>query len=287
MEKKYISSGVVPITGLITTIFFGIISAVVFSLIYIVINKVIPNIWFAAITAGFFGFAIGSSINYGLKFGKIRNMKVALSIAVFSGLFAIYTQWVIFDVLILSEKGFTFNLDAQDIKILLQDFIFIFSHPNILVEDIKFFNEFGTFSIESSDTVSGILLWLIWFAEVLIIVISTIFIVKKGVVSESFSEVNNTWMNKRNESIIIPFVDDKDKLIREFNNNNFEALNQRISEYDSDRFAEVVVYESPKDTLRFVTINNVMIIKNKANKDKVVRNAVIEKYPIIKTVFEI
>ena len=61
MEKKYISSGVVPITGLIATIIFDIISVVAFSLIYIVINKIIPNIWFAAITAGLFGFGYGNS----------------------------------------------------------------------------------------------------------------------------------------------------------------------------------------------------------------------------------
>lgn len=287
MEKKYSLSGVAPITGVIVSFFYGIISAVFFSLIYIVINKVIPNIWFAAISAGLFGFAIGSSINIGLKFGKIRNMKVALIIAAFSGLMAVYTQWVIFDVLILSEKGFTFNLDSQDIKFLLQDFIFVFSHPNILVEDIKIFNEIGTFSIEKSDTVSGILLWFVWIGEVLIILVPTIFIVKNGVVSEPFSEVSNSWMNKRNESIIIPFVDDKDKLIKAFNNNNFEALNQRVSEYENDRFAEVVVYESPKDPQRFITINNVMITKNKKKKDKVVKTPIIEKYPILKTVFVI
>lgn len=285
--KKYKPSGKASVVGILTALFLGIVGAIFTSLLYIVINKIIPNIWFAAITAGFFGFLVGSAVNFGIKLGKIRNMKIALLLAVFSGLFAIYMQWVIFDVLILSEKGFTFNLNSEDIEILFKDFILVFTHPNILINDIIVLNQYGTFSIESGNPISGILLWAVWFGEFLVIIIPAIFIVKNGVVSEPFSEVEDKWMEKRNDSIVISYVPDKDKLIREFDSNNFEVLNRRISKYDSETYAEVIVYELPKESLQYITINNIVITKNKSKKEKVTKIPVIKKYPILKTTFQI
>ena len=263
MGEKYIASGVASPSGVLKTVLFGILASFILPVVYIVLVRLIPNIWFNAICALMFGMFLAYFIDLGIKIGKIRNFKIAIGIAVFCGLLAFYNQWVLFDVLSYSANGFTFKLTGEDIKILIGDFFYIFSHPGVLFEEIQYLNEIGTFRIESSSTVSGFLLWIIWFGELLVILLSVVLTVGNGQVVTPFSEQNDAWMTRRKFIHRINYVEDKDTFLTALDRKEYDLLKHNEEIVDAQNFAEVVVFESQGDPAKYVNLINVI---NKVDK---------------------
>jgi len=263
MGEKYIASGVASPSGVLKTVLFGILASFILPVVYIVLVRLIPNIWFNAICALMFGMFLAYFIDLGIKIGKIRNFKIAIGIAVFCGLLAFYNQWVLFDVLSYSANGFTFKLTGEDIKILIGDFFYLFSHPGVLFEEIQYLNEIGTFRIESSSTVSGFLLWIIWFGELLVILLSVVLTVGNGQVVTPFSEQNDAWMTRRKFIHRINYVEDKDTFLTALDRKEYDLLKHNEEIVDAQNFAEVVVFESQGDPAKYVNLINVI---NKVDK---------------------
>ncbi|WP_316802008.1 hypothetical protein [Pedobacter nototheniae] len=280
MAQTYSPSGVASASGVLKTALFGILASLILPAVYIIVNRLIPNIWFAAISAIMLGIGLGFFIDLGIKIGKIRSIKAAVSIAVFCGLLAFYFQWVLFDELMYSEKGFTFNLSADDLKILAKDVFHLFIHPNILFKEIAGLNEVGTFRIEGSSNLSGLMLWIIWFGEFVIILTSILIAVINGQVAKPFSELNDDWMKLRKPFVIIPYVGNKSEFISELEKRNFDVLKQSPAELDSNSFAEVIISESPGDPLKFVTVLNTSTVKERWGKEKVKKENVVKQFPI-------
>lgn len=267
MGEKYIASGVASPSGVLKTVLFGILASFILPLVYIVLVRLIPNIWFNAICALMFGMFLAYFIDLGIKIGKIRNFKIAIGIAIFCGLLAFYNQWVLFDVLAYSAKGFTFKLTGADINILLSDFFYLWSHPGVLFKEILYLNEVGTFRIESSSTVSGFLLWIIWFGELLVILLSVVLTVGNGQVVTPFSEQNDAWMTRRKFIHRINYVEDKDTFLTALDRKEYDLLKHNPEIVDAQNFAEVVVFESPGDPSKYVNVINV--INNVDKKGKI------------------
>lgn len=287
MTKKYIPSGAISVGGVLKTILFGTLAALILPIVYVVINKLIPNIWFAGITAILLGLTLGYFVDLGIKFGKIRNIKVASAIAIFCALLAFYVQWVFFDEMMYSPKGFTFNLGFDEIKVLADNMLYLFLHPVYLFNEIVKLNAVGTFRIDNSENISGVLLWIIWLAELLIIVLSVLFTVINGKVSEPYSEVNDQWMDKREPYALIPFVSNKNELLSELERNPLELLKNKTDDTDSLTFAQVIISESDGDPLKFFTIVNTTITEQKNGKEKVKKEVVLKNYPILDSHFTI
>ena len=278
MENKYTPQGYASPSAILITLVIGILSAFILPLIYIILGRLIPNIWFIAIIALLLGISLGFCIDFGVKLGKLRNKKIVVSIAIFCGLLAFYVQWVFFDALIYSAKGFTFNLTSADLKILASDFFFLFTHPHILFQEIVNLNAVGSFQIKSMGTVSGLVLWLIWAGEFIVIIGGIIFTVFNGQVSKPYSEINDQWMKKRKIQNRIPLVHDKNLILNELNNKNFAVLSDDPSLINEQNYSEVFVYESTGDPVKYISILNVSNPTGKA-KDKKMNN-IIEFYPL-------
>lgn len=281
MRHRYTPSGVAPLSGVMKTLLFGVLSAILLPLFYVIINRLIPNIWFATLMSVCMGLCLGAFINLGVQLGKLRNVKIVTCIALFCGLLAFYVQWVIFDDLMYSNKGFTFSLTMEDIKVLCANMFYLFIHPAYLWEDIKNLNVVGTFRIGGGQTISGLFLWLVWAGEFFVIMATVILSVRKGVVSEPYSEVDDCWMKKRKPGMM-PFVEDKEELIKDFDRGNFSFFDETIYFFNSNNpCAELVVWESARDSLKFVTITNVSTVKKKIGKDNILRNEIVKYYPIL------
>ncbi|MCX3267106.1 hypothetical protein OQZ29_20265 [Pedobacter agri] len=278
MENKYTPQGYASTSAILITLAIGILASIILPIIYIILGRLIPNIWFIAIIAFLLGMGLGFFIDLGVKIGKLRNRKIVTAIAVFCGLFAFYVQWVFFDTLIYSQKGFTFSLNATDIKLLADDFFFLFTHPNILFQEIVNLNEVGSFRIKGTDTVSGLLLWVIWAGEFIFILGGIIFSVLNGQVIKPYSEINDRWMIKRKTLNRIPMVENKEHLLNELNNRNFVVLNDQPSLMNEANYAEVIIFESMGDPTKYISILNVSNPTGKA-KDKKMTN-VIAFYPL-------
>ena len=267
MGEKYIASGVASPSGVLKTVLFGSLASFILPLVYIILVRLIPNIWFNAICALLFGMFLAYFIDLGIKIGKIRNFKIAIGIAIFCGLLAFYNQWVLFDVLAYSAKGFTFKLNGADLKILLSDFFYLWSHPGVLFKEILYLNEVGTFRIEGSSTISGSLLWIIWFGELLVILLSVVLTVGNGQVVTPFSEQNDAWMTRRKLIHRINYVEDKDTFLTALDRKEYDLLKHNHEIVDAQNFAEVVVFESPGDPAKYVNVINV--INNVDKKGKI------------------
>jgi len=267
MENKYTPQGYASPSAILITLAIGMLASFVLPIVYIILGQLIPNIWFIAIIAFLLGMGLGFFIDLGVKIGKLRNKKIVTVIAVFCGLLAFYIQWVFFDTLIYSSKGFTFNLSAQDIKILADDFFFLFTHPGILFQEIVNLNEVGSFQIKSSGTVKGLLLWVIWGGEFIVILGGIIFAVLSGQVTKPYSEINDQWMKKRKTSNRIAFVEDKSFILNELNNRNLSDDPSLINEQN---YAEVIVYESLGDPVKYISILNISNPTGKAKDKKIV-----------------
>lgn len=269
MQEKYSPSGISSIQGFIITLCLGVVGAVVVPIVYIILSKLIPNIWFIAIISVLFGFAVALFIDLGIKLGKVRSKKTAVGIGIFCGVLSYYNQWVIFDALMYSEKGFTFNLSGQDLKVLVNDIFYLFIHPNILFREICNINEVGSFRIKGTGTVKGALLWVIWVAEFLIIIGSTIYGVVTGRVMHPFSELNDNWMEKRKTSIRIPVVTDKDNFITRLKNGDHKILENDPTLAMAENYAEVSIFESKGDSMKYLDIVNVQNTGKKKDQKKV------------------
>ncbi|MBC6108862.1 hypothetical protein ACFOG5_13975 [Pedobacter fastidiosus] len=278
MENKYTPQGYASPAAILITTAIGLLASLILPLLYIVLSRLIPNIWFIAIIAFLLGLGLGFFIDLGIKIGKIRNKRVAIIIAVLCGIFAFYVQWVFFDTIVYSNKGFTFNLGSADFKILLSDFFFLFTHPNVLFQEIVNLNAIGTFRIESTDTISGLLLWIIWVGEFIVILGGIIFAVLNGQVTKPYSELNDQWMKRRKVLNRIPLIENKELILSELSNRNFAVLNDNPSLINEQNYAEVIVFESAGDQTKYVSIINVTNPTGKA-KDKKVKN-VLTFYPL-------
>lgn len=257
MADKYISSGVASPSGVLKTVLFGVLASFILPIIYIILVRLVPNIWFNGICAMLLGVGLGYFIDLGVKIGKIRNFKVAISIAVFCGLLAFYVQWVVFDTIMYSANGFTFNLSTVDIKNLFKDAFFLFTHPGTLFQEIKNLNEIGTFRIEGSDTVSGAMLWFIWIGEFLVIMTAILFAVGNGQVTKPFSETYDKWMEQRKLVNRINYINSKDDFLLALSNKNTDLLKHNPELVDQQNFAEVVVFELPEEQVKYINVINV------------------------------
>lgn len=278
MEPKYTPQGYASPSAILTSLAIGILASFILPLFYIILGRLIPNIWFIAIIAVFLGMGLGFSIDIGVRIGKLRNKKIVTIIAIFCGLFAFYIQWVFFDTLAYSNKGFTFNLDSADLKILASDFFFLFTHPNILIQEIINLNKIGTFRIESTGTISGVLLWIIWAGEFVVILGGAIFAVLNGQASMPYSEINDQWMKRRKIHNRIPVVVNKEEILNELAKRDFTVLNDHPSLHAETNYAEVIIFESTGDPTKYINIINVTNLTGKP-KDKKVKS-VVKYYPL-------
>jgi len=278
MEEKYTPAGHASPSSILTTLAIGIIASLLLPLFYIILCQLIPNIWFIAICAFSMGMLLGLAIDMGIRIGKIRNIQVALIIAIVCSLLAFYIQWVFFDAVMYSRSGFTFKLSQAEVKQLIGDMAFLFVHPGILFKEITALNDVGTFRIQGSDNVSGLLLWLIWAGEFLVITGGTILVAWNGHVRTPYSELNDQWMKRRKPNLIIPFVHDKDYLIDQLRIKNFDVLKNSPDVITQPDYAEVVVYESIGDPTKFITVLNVTAPTGKNKQPK--KKTVIAHYPL-------
>lgn len=280
MEEKYKPSGIAPLNGMVKAFIFGLITAILFPLFYIILGKIVSNIWFSCILAFVFGGALALSINLGLKWGKVRNIRVGALIATCCGLMAWYLQWALFDAIMYSEKGFTFSLTFDDLKILFLDAWRLFNHPKILFQEIINLNRVGTFRIEGNDgPITGIVLWVIWAVEFLIIVVTSILMSSiYGAPAQPFSEQNNAWMERRKPVKWIRFIEDKEGFLNHLKNKNYKELNEEPDFSTEENYAELVIFESPGDPIKVINVINVFKTKKKWSKEKIERKAVVKNY---------
>ncbi len=181
IQQEYKHSGAIGSAALLVPV-GGSIGAVILGFLYGYISVYNP-------IAGYVSFLITGAFAAGLVFlmfalakkGKCRNTPFLHAMGGLIGMVAMYVSWVVFIYALINREG-----DAQ------LSLIGMLASPQIIWDSIVAINESGWFTIKSW-TPSGIVLWVFWGIEALIVVGAPLFMGAGGVDDEVFCERCNNW----------------------------------------------------------------------------------------------
>lgn len=251
----YQPSGVAPVKGIILALLIGPIAAIILSIIYIALQWFIPFIYINAIIAIALGIGIIKAVDLAIAWGKIRNVKFAVFIALFCGLLAYYSQWALY-ISLMSEAEGTIGKVWVKTSFHLDQYFAVFTHPKMVLNAMLYFNEIGTFTIKRTP-VKGGFLWFIWVIEFIIIVVIPVIFAGFGKASKPFSELNNQWMIHKELPVKLGFIADKKEFVNKLIAGDLSILKAPAEAIDASAdHAIIVLYESPGDDAKYLTVSN-------------------------------
>lgn len=281
MEHLYYKpSGKIPINGLFISLISALILTIAFSMLYIALQWFIPFIYFNLFITIGLGLAVSVTLNLAIGWGKIRNTKYDVVLAVICGLLAWYAQWALFISLMYEAEGnmgggtwvrSSFNIDG---------FWLVFTHPQLLFQSLVPLNEAGTFSLKHN-TVTGTFLWIIWVIEAVLIIFIPVGLSFMGKATQPFSEHNNNWMEKRELEGKLRTIEDQDKFIAEISSGNLSLLKDFMpAEEPGNNYATIQLYESPGDPVKYITVENITHEVDKKGEMKKTNKTVVEYFRV-------
>jgi len=283
MENLYYqSSGKAPFTAVITSLLLSSIAGFLLAIVYIALQWFIPIIYFNFLITLGLAYAIFYTVNFFHKSSKIRNVNVSVGTTLIVSCIAFYTQWALFVALMFESDGTmgggawvksSFNFDG---------FWFFLSHPDLLWEEIKLWNEYGTFSLKSS-VVSGTFLWVLWAIEAAVILVWPAILMRGGRASKPFSETDNEWMDERKLDAVFPYIQDKDVLLKHLQSGNFDPIQVPLPKEEiSQQYAVVTAYDGMQDDFQYINVQNMTEEINKKGELKIKEKLILEYFKIPK-----
>lgn len=169
-QTHYQHSGNAPVGGMLLTLIFGALAAVILGAIYGLLIYWIPFVYINALVTFGFGIVLGAAIGSLGKLGKLRNNNVITIIALLISVLAYYTHWVVW------MKGFSGGYVLE---------------PGILWQLILLIADQGAWSIFDW-TPTGWAIWTIWGIEAVMIVGIGSF-AAGTIIDVPFCETTNQW----------------------------------------------------------------------------------------------
>jgi hypothetical protein len=156
----YEHSGKFSPPGLAITFLGGSIAAALLGVIYSYAITFIPiGGWITFLLAIGYGFGMGATSGYAVRFGKIRNTALATFLGTLVAGVGLYFSWAVWMSLLFGESmGSEFA----------QGTFYFVSAPGELFEAIRMVNEVGAWTMESF-TPTGVVLWILWALETVLI----------------------------------------------------------------------------------------------------------------------
>lgn len=206
-DRYYAPSGGLSVAAFITVPLLGLIAAAILAYGYAYLSVYNPFIYVTALATMAFGAGVGLAAGLGARLGKVRSPKLmALALLILSAV-ALYGTWVVW------MHAF---LGRGDLDIWLWK-------PDELWAAISLVASQGAWSI-SSYTPTGVVLYIAWGAEALLLV-GFIFFLGFGQAYEPFCERCDVWMDEE-ELGAFPGVSDPAALVSEIESGALEALSQ-------------------------------------------------------------
>ncbi len=184
MKSYYVPSGKYSTTAFVL-FFFSLVLIVPFlAMLYGFLLWLLPWLLNFFITIGF-GFAISFMVNYiVVKYGKVRNVKLAFIMGSIASIIAWYLHWTTWTYLISNFEGDVF---WQSIRLLFR--------PATMWELIGQINETGTWGVFDF-AVNGWILGIIWIVEWGMIVANAV-IHSDVKAKKPFCEKSNKWFKEK------------------------------------------------------------------------------------------
>jgi hypothetical protein len=214
----YQESGGMTAAGLAAGIGGGLAAAVALAFVYSYINFYSPLLIVTMLCAAGYAFVLGASVAALFKWGKTRNSTVGMFVATVVTLASYYLCWAAWLSLVASRGG----LDVSSWALA--------ADPLGLWEVLRAVNERGVWSIgghggshSNREAVSGVMLWLCWGGEALIVLAGAPWAAWKMLTSQPFCESCRTWCAEEPGVALIRAAE-SDELRRRFEAKDFLYL---------------------------------------------------------------
>jgi hypothetical protein len=179
--ETYRHSGAISPVGILLASTVGIVVAVVLGVVYAFAVVNIPFVYINALLTFCFGLAMGKSVGWGAKQGKIRNPFVATAYGFLIGLIGLYVAW-----------GTDFLARIVIPSKVQMEYINAYS-PFVLIEYIKWFYENGAWGLKHGGNVTGIPLAIVWAIEASLIVGGATYFARSAIVHHPYCESCGRW----------------------------------------------------------------------------------------------
>ncbi|SDX79728.1 hypothetical protein [Hymenobacter psychrophilus] len=193
----YQPSGRFTVGGIILLLLGGLLAAVPLALAYIYGVWYIPfiylNFFFTLIFAGLLGWVLQKLV----RAGRIRNPTLAGLLGALVGIWAWYVQWCVYITLLAGSgevEKFGSSFSVAHTAFEFEAFLYYLTNPGEVLSILPALAENGTWSI-SKLVVSGVLLYLVWLAEFVIIVVINWFM-PRSEARHPYSEMAGQWAEK-------------------------------------------------------------------------------------------
>jgi len=181
----YKHSGRFSLGGLVVAAVVGSAGALILAYIYARGIILIPEVKLAAISTLAFGGLVGVAVGYGLIWGKVRNVPVALAVSGAISTAALYVSWAMW---------VTTTLESQHVKNV--SWTRLAQHPGVLWDLICMINRYGTWGISSGSATNGWALWLIWGLEAVFVIGMALFAGYAVLNHRPFCETCERWCTR-------------------------------------------------------------------------------------------
>ncbi|MCP4137904.1 MAG: hypothetical protein GY754_43480 [bacterium] len=264
----YQHSGKFSPLGIVLSLIFGTIAAVVASFIYAYALHYIPFIYLNFIITVGFGIVVGFAVGIGAHIGKIRNSSIVLGLAVTVGLAAVYIGWV----------AHFFVLSEQEV---------LFVEPMILLQAMQALAVEGAWSV-ASITPTGGFLYFLWFIEAAIILGGAVFMAWGQIASEPFCEKCNKWVE---DPELVPFlepVENVKMLVSNLESGNFKDLeNLKMAGDDMEHFTQLELLKcSSCSRFTLLTVKDVTISYDDEGEQELDDEEIVENMIITPEVYD-
>lgn len=200
----YEESGKVPPVGPVVVLLGGSIAAAVLSFIYAYATSYIPFIYLNFLLTIGLGAAAGIGAAKGAYFGKVRNQKVVVALAIVLAFVACYFAWVFTIYIWMGASIFIFN-------------------PASLWEIIQMAAEEGVWSLKGS-TPTGAALYTVWTVEAGIMIGMATMSSLGSYTAEPFCESCNEWTKEVELTNRLGHPEDFGAFVQALETKNFDAL---------------------------------------------------------------
>ena len=156
----------------------SVVGSFVLGPVYAYADYYIPFMYLNFVMTFFYGMIIGLLVVFGTRRGQVRNSLVALLGGFVAGLAALYVAWAFWIQAVTGGRLLTFS-------------------PSTLLSAIQTINARGVWRIRNNQPVTGTLLYIVWFAEALVIVGASTLTAYFSNTDEPFCERCERWIREK------------------------------------------------------------------------------------------
>ena len=258
-------------SGKFSSIFFvyyllGILIGIpVLAAAYSYLIRYIPLIYLNILTAIACGVGLGFIIGWAAKLGKVRNPMLVYVLTFVAVVILKYVQWAVYFPVLFMSNWPIIDRFIESAYLLLE--------PMVIWENILFLNEFGSWGLSEGNSVSGVMLSLVWVGEFILLAGGALLVAGKFP-NTPFSEEKGAWYKKHDTVMYTDLPEDSAALKEELKSGNLVNLKALLAkgQENMEEFLTLSFLAPPEDSLSdpyFLTVIETKIEGKRSRRGKV------------------